>query len=236
LSLQCDGTRMRFIFNLHSYAWLQRLWHQTLSLGGGVGHETIKQALYVILLFGFTVVVVKEVPYIGKFSRCKRFAWKNFTEYNFHAMGLPRNLTCGENVEEYGRDWCIGGCHVDHESGRQLLAQLHHDGRHTCQFRPKQWDCSMDGFFHFSICCSNCLGLYWGQQRTSWIRKSVMVFRCWKTFMHVIFAVTDNREKFLAVKISQYTVQRRWETRPPGLMFNVPSGRYEVNLSSLNLG
>jgi len=77
---------MRFIFNLHSYAWLQRLWHQTLSLGGGVGHETIKQALYVILLFGFTVVVVKEVPYIGKFSRCKRFAWKNFTEYNFHAM------------------------------------------------------------------------------------------------------------------------------------------------------
>ena len=30
-------------------------------------------------------------------------------------MGLPRNLTRGENVEEYGRDWCIGGCHVYHE-------------------------------------------------------------------------------------------------------------------------
>jgi len=42
--------------------------------GGGVGHETIKQAPYVILLFGFTIVVVKEVPYIGKFPPCKRFA------------------------------------------------------------------------------------------------------------------------------------------------------------------
>ena len=24
------------------------------------------------------------------------------------------------------------------KSGRQLSAQLHHDGRHTCQFQPKQ--------------------------------------------------------------------------------------------------
>jgi len=39
--------------------------------------------------------------------------------------------------------------------------------------------CNTDGFFHFSICCSHCLGWYWGWQRTSWIRKTVMVFR-WK--------------------------------------------------------
>jgi len=57
------------------------------------------------------------------------------------------------------------------KSGRQLLKQLHHGGRHTCQFRPEQSDytahmaristiCGTDGFFHFWICCSNCLGWY----------------------------------------------------------------------------
>jgi len=51
-------------------------------------------------------------------------------------------------------------------------------------FSPNSWTilpiwptiptkCGTDGFFHFSICCSNCLGWYWGWQRTSWIRKTV---------------------------------------------------------------
>jgi len=35
---------------------------------------------------------------------------KIFALWTFH-----ENLTRGENVEEYGRDWCIRGCHVYHE-------------------------------------------------------------------------------------------------------------------------
>ena len=62
--------------------------------------------------------------------------------------------------------------------------------------------CGTDGFFHFSICCSNRLGWYWGWQRTSWIRKTVTVFCCRKNFVREIFAVTDNRENFLTAKIS----------------------------------
>ena len=66
--------------------------------------------------------------------------------------------------------------------------------------------CGTDGFFHFSIHCSNRLGWYWGRQRTSWIRKTVTVFRRRKNFVYEIFAVTDNRENFLTAKISRYTV------------------------------
>jgi len=58
---------------------------------------------------------------------------KIFAVWAFH-----ENLTRGENVEEYGRDWCIHGYHVYHENWEQLLEQLHYDGRRTCQFRPKQ--------------------------------------------------------------------------------------------------
>jgi len=51
----------------------------------------------------------------------------------------------------------------------QLLEQLHYDGRRTCQILARTvktilpaWPtfptrCGTDGFFHFSICCSNCL-------------------------------------------------------------------------------
>ena len=39
-----------------------------------------------------------------KISRSKIFALRAFRE----------KLTLGENVEEYGRDWCIYGCHVYH--------------------------------------------------------------------------------------------------------------------------
>ena len=67
--------------------------------------------------------------------------------------------------------------------------------------------CGTDGFFYFSICCSNRLGWYWGRQRTSWIRKIVTVFRCRKNFVREIFVVTDKREICLTAKISQYTVQ-----------------------------
>ena len=66
--------------------------------------------------------------------------------------------------------------------------------------------CDTNGFFHFSIYCSNRLGWYWGRQRTSWIRNSVTVFRCRKTFVREILTVTDNREHFLTAKISRYTV------------------------------
>jgi len=67
--------------------------------------------------------------------------------------------------------------------------------------------CGTDGFIHFTICCSNRLGWYWGRQRTSWIRKTVTVFRWRKSFVREIFAVSDNRENFLTAKISRYTVR-----------------------------
>jgi len=41
------------------------------------------------------------------------------------------------------------------KSRRQLLEQLHHDCRRTWPMFHTR--CSTDGFFHFSICCSNCL-------------------------------------------------------------------------------
>jgi len=105
-------------------------------------------------------------------------------------MGLPQKFNTWINVEEYGRDWCIHGCHIHHETWEQLLEMLHHDGSCTCQFRPEWSDytpvwptrCGTNGFFHFSICCSNCLGWYWGWQRTSWIRKTVTVFSLLKKF------------------------------------------------------
>ena len=45
-----------------------------------------------------------------KGSREKISQSKIFVLWGFH-----ETLTCGENVEEYGRDWCIRGCHVNHE-------------------------------------------------------------------------------------------------------------------------
>jgi len=48
------------------------------------------------------------------------------------------NLTRGEKVEEYERDWCVRGYHVYHEIWEQLLEQLHCNNRLTCQFRPEQ--------------------------------------------------------------------------------------------------
>ena len=37
-------------------------------------------------------------------------------------------------------------------------------------------------------------------------QETLTVFRCRKNFVREIFAVTDNREKFLTAKISRYTV------------------------------
>jgi len=68
-----------------------------------------------------------------KGSREKISRSKIFAVWAFH-----ENLTRGEKVEEYGRDWCIRGCHVYHEIWEQLLEQLHCDNRLTCQFRPEQ--------------------------------------------------------------------------------------------------
>jgi len=68
-------------------------------------------------------------------------------------MGLLQNLTCRENMEEYGRDWCF--------CGYTMMAGV------LANFSPNSWTililpiwptfpwCSTDGF-HFSICC-NCL-------------------------------------------------------------------------------
>ena len=52
---------------------------------------------------------------------------KNSQSKIFAVWAFHENLTRGENVEEYGRDWCIRGCHVYHEIWEQLLEQLHYD-------------------------------------------------------------------------------------------------------------
>ena len=71
--------------------------------------------------------------HVIKGSREKNSRSKIFVVWAFH-----ENLTRGENVEEYGRGWCIRGCHVYHEILEQLPEQLHYDGRRTCRFRPEQ--------------------------------------------------------------------------------------------------
>jgi len=98
-------------------------------------------------------------------------------------MGFHENLTRGENMEEYWRDWCIHGCHV---LSRNLGAatgavtlwwQVYLPiSAQTVKIILPVWPtfptrCGTDGF---SICCSNCLGWCWGRQQTSWIRKTVM--------------------------------------------------------------
>ena len=69
-------------------------------------------------------------------------------------------------------------------SSYTLMAGILADFGPNSQTIPHVWPtrCGTDGFFHFSICCSNCLGWYWGRQRSSWIRKTVMVFSLLKKF------------------------------------------------------
>ena len=76
----------------------------------------------------------------GNFHVIKSSREKNSQSKIFAVWAFHENLTRGENMEEYGRDWCIRGCHVYHEIWEQLLEQLHYDGRRTCQFRPEQPD------------------------------------------------------------------------------------------------
>ena len=69
-------------------------------------------------------------------------------------MGLPRKFNTwrkGENVEEYGETNAFVAAMFIMKSGRQLLEQLHHDGRRTCQFRPEQSDYTarMAHVFHY---------------------------------------------------------------------------------------
>jgi len=142
---------------------------------------------------------------------CEKISLSNiFALWAFH-----KNLTRGENMEEYEETGASVAATFIMKSGRQLLEQLHHDGSRACQFRPKQstilpvWPmfptrCGAYGFFHFSISCSNCLVWYWGWQWTScqsWIRKTVTVFLLLKKFVRVIFTVTDNHENLLTAKI-----------------------------------
>jgi len=102
-----------------------------------------------------------KLPYIGKFPRYKRFAWKNFTESNFCGMGLPRKFnTTWRGMEETGAYLPI--------SARTVKTILP-----VWPTFPTR--CGTDGFFHFSICYSNCLGWYWGRQQTSWIRKTALL-------------------------------------------------------------
>jgi len=78
------------------------------------------------------------LPYIGNFRVIKGSREKISRSKIFAVWAFHENITRGENVEEYGGDWCIRGCHVYHEIWEQLLEQLHYDGTRTCQFRPKQ--------------------------------------------------------------------------------------------------
>ena len=130
-----------------------------------------------------------------KGSREKISQSKIFVLWGFH-----ETLTCGENVEEYGRDWCIRGCYVYHEIWEQLYTgavTLWWQGylpilARTVKTILPVWPrfptrCGTDGFFHFSICCSNRLGWYWRRQRISWIRKTVTVFR-WRKISCVKFS------------------------------------------------
>ena len=137
-----------------------------------------------------------------KGSREKISQSKIFVLWGFH-----ETLTCGENVEEYGRDWCIRGCHVYHEiweaaTGAVTLwwqAYLPISAWTVRLYCPYGLCFPLDvvwmASFTSHISCSNCLGWYWSRQRTSWIRKTVTVFCCWKSFVRVIFAATDIREK-----------------------------------------
>ena len=118
-----------------------------------------------------------------KGSREKISRSKIFAVWAFH-----ENLTHGENVEEYGRDWCIRGYprlsrNLGAATGTVTLwwqAYLPISARTVKTILPV-WPtfptrCGTDGFFHFSICCSNRLGWwYWGRQRTSWMRR---LLRC----------------------------------------------------------
>jgi len=134
-------------------------------------------------------------------------------------MGLPRKFNtrrkCGGLWKRLVYSWLP---RLLRNLGEATGAVTLYDGPRTCQFWPEQsrlycpngprfpLDAVRMASSNFSICCSNRLGWYWGRQRTSWIRKTVMVFRCRKNFVREIFAVTDNREKFLTAKISRYTV------------------------------
>ena len=152
--------------------------------------------------------------YIGKFPRNKGSREKISRSKIFALWAFHANLTHGENVEEYGRDWCICGCHVYHEIWRQLLKQLHHGGRHTCQFRPEQSDYTAH-MAHVSTIKIMRYG--WLLPLLDLLQQLPrMVLRmttnlldqedCYgilllKNFVRVIFAVTDNC-KFLTAKIS----------------------------------
>jgi len=71
---------------------------------------------------------------------------------------FSENLTCGENMEEYGRDWCICSYHVYLEIWEVATGEvLANYGLNSWTIlRPMfSTECS---FFHFLICYSNCLG------------------------------------------------------------------------------
>jgi len=91
----------------------------------------------------------------------KNISWSKF----FALWTFCENLTCRENMEENGRDWCICCYQVHHEIWWQAYLPIS---------APTVWltilpvcptRCGTDGFFHFLICCRNCLGWYWGWQQ-----------------------------------------------------------------------
>ena len=130
-------------------------------------------------------------------------------------MGLPWKFNMWRSIEETGA--FVAAMFII-KSGRQLLEQLHYDGRCTCpnsQTILPVWPtftarCGTDCFFHFSICISNCLGWYWGWQRTSYIKKTVTVISFLKIFVRVIFKVTDNCENGPSMKIEH--VEQTWRS------------------------
>ena len=64
---------------------------------------------------------MRPIPYIGTFSwkaHSAKFYSENFfmrTFYNVEILTRGKYVELEPEVEEYGRDWCIRGCHVYHE-------------------------------------------------------------------------------------------------------------------------
>jgi len=56
------------------------------------------------------VTVYQEISALQK-VRVKKIHGVEFSWYG----PSTKILTHGENMEEYGRDWCIRGCHIYHE-------------------------------------------------------------------------------------------------------------------------
>ena len=162
--------------------------------------------------FCHSIAPLMVVLYIRKFPKVKRFHRVKFSHYRPFPQKINTWRKRGAGAGGQGvwkrlvyswlphLSWNLGGSYWS--SYTIMAANFGPNSQTILPVWPMfPTRCGTDGF---SICCSICLGWYWGRQRTPWIRKTVTVF-CWKHFVCVIFAVTENREYFLTAKISRYT-------------------------------